>query len=201
MNTTTDSIWTDDLIQKLRDDWASGYSTVEIGRRLGCGKNACVGKARRIGLDQRQNVVRTIGQEKTEAAQKLINIGTPTAEIAETVGIHVDTVRALRKRMGVAGPAYTRQSRDAPRFVVEAHGPTVLTLFSETISAPAPSPVIVRHEPHPTPVITTTRTCEFIAGEGRPWTPCGDPVVARTSYCQSHGALCFVRERRERSPA
>lgn len=46
----SDFLWTDAAIARLRELWAEGHSTAEIGRRMGCGKNAVVGKAGRLGL-------------------------------------------------------------------------------------------------------------------------------------------------------
>jgi hypothetical protein len=50
--------WTDAALASLREQWAAGVPTATIGRALGCGKNAVIGKARRLGLQQRPAVVR-----------------------------------------------------------------------------------------------------------------------------------------------
>lgn len=50
--------WTEDAIQALRRMWAEGLSTAAIGRRLGCGKNAVIGKAYRLDLPPRPQPVR-----------------------------------------------------------------------------------------------------------------------------------------------
>ena len=39
--------WTEGAICLLRQCWAEGHSTAEIGRRIGISKNAVVGKAHR----------------------------------------------------------------------------------------------------------------------------------------------------------
>ena len=44
-------VWDDETIRHLRDLWTQGHSTAEIGRRLGVSKNAIVGKAHRLDLD------------------------------------------------------------------------------------------------------------------------------------------------------
>ena len=43
-------VWDEETIRLLRDLWAQGHSTAEIGRRLGVSKNAIVGKAHRLEL-------------------------------------------------------------------------------------------------------------------------------------------------------
>ena len=51
--------WTDDAIRELRRLWSEGYSTAEIGRRMGISKNAVVGKAHRLDLPGRPSPIRT----------------------------------------------------------------------------------------------------------------------------------------------
>jgi hypothetical protein len=49
--------WTDEAVATLRKLWTEGVSTKEIGRQLGCGKNAAVGKAHRLNLARRRAAV------------------------------------------------------------------------------------------------------------------------------------------------
>ena len=51
-------VWDEQTISHLRDLWAQGLSTAEIGRRLGVSKNAIVGKAHRLDLDARPSPIR-----------------------------------------------------------------------------------------------------------------------------------------------
>lgn len=55
--------WNDAAIQRLRDLWADGHSTAEIGRRMGVSKNAIVGKAHRLDLPKRPDPVRKLSSE------------------------------------------------------------------------------------------------------------------------------------------
>lgn len=50
-----ESIWTDDLIESLSKLWDEGHSASEIGRRLGVGKNAVIGKVHRLKLTPRES--------------------------------------------------------------------------------------------------------------------------------------------------
>ena len=47
------SPWNDDLDARLTSDWAAGYSTAEIGRRMGISKNSVIGRAHRLQLPSR----------------------------------------------------------------------------------------------------------------------------------------------------
>ncbi len=53
--------WTDNTVARLRQLWAEGHSTAEIGRRLGVSKNAVVGKAHRLDLSGRQSPIEPTG--------------------------------------------------------------------------------------------------------------------------------------------
>lgn len=50
--------WDDGTIQRLGELWDEGLSAAEIGRRLGVSKNAVVGKARRLGLPERESPIK-----------------------------------------------------------------------------------------------------------------------------------------------
>ena len=47
------SPWNDDLDARLTSDWAAGFSTAEIGRRMGISKNSVIGRAHRLQLPSR----------------------------------------------------------------------------------------------------------------------------------------------------
>ena len=56
---TGDQRWDDaDEIAVLIQLWCEGHSTAEIGRRIGRGKNAVIGKVHRLGLDPRPSPLR-----------------------------------------------------------------------------------------------------------------------------------------------
>ncbi len=53
--------WNDETIARLRELWAEGLSTAEIGRRMSVSKNAVVGKAHRLNLPPRPSPIRRDG--------------------------------------------------------------------------------------------------------------------------------------------
>ncbi|SIS41243.1 GcrA cell cycle regulator [Insolitispirillum peregrinum] len=64
-------VWTDERIEQLKELWAEGLTTGEIGKRLGVSKNAVVGKAHRLGLKGRPSPIkRTKAPRQTPAAPK-----------------------------------------------------------------------------------------------------------------------------------
>lgn len=50
--------WGKARLERLRDLWAEGHSTAEIGRLMGISKNAVVGKAHRLNLPARPSPIR-----------------------------------------------------------------------------------------------------------------------------------------------
>lgn len=66
--------WTTEAKAKLTELWHSGVVTREIGVALGCGKNAVIGKAARMGLPPRSPVkaVRVAKQKIARASPKPI---------------------------------------------------------------------------------------------------------------------------------
>ncbi|MEJ0017507.1 MAG: GcrA family cell cycle regulator [Acetobacteraceae bacterium] len=56
--------WTEELEQRLRELWAEGLSTPEIGRRLGKSKNGVVGKAHRLDLPARPSPIIRSGEPR-----------------------------------------------------------------------------------------------------------------------------------------
>ena len=53
-----DNVWTQERVDDLAKLWREGFSTAEIGRRLGLTKNAVVGKAHRLALNPRPSPVK-----------------------------------------------------------------------------------------------------------------------------------------------
>ncbi len=60
--------WTEESIARLRELWAEGHSTAEIGRRMGVSKNAVVGKAHRLDLAGRPSPIRREGDAEPPQA-------------------------------------------------------------------------------------------------------------------------------------
>lgn len=69
--------WTTEATAQLRRFWTEGRTTAEIGRRLGIGKNAVIGKARRLGLPSRPSPIRAKGTGKAPRKQALPPIHGP----------------------------------------------------------------------------------------------------------------------------
>lgn len=145
-------------------------------------------------------------RELITALIELWPAGHSTAEIGRRLGFSKNAIVGKARRLGLdARPSPIRRDPNAlppppsiPRPVF-----TLPPLFSETVSGPVRRPAVARPEPRPAPPpprIDTTRTCEYIAGEGRPWKMCGAQAVLGKSYCPDCCGIVFVR-RRDRDEA
>jgi len=72
--------WNDAASRKIRDLWAEGHSTAEIGRRIGVSKNAIIGKAHRLDLPARPSPIRRGGHQAVTAPKR-----TPRLKRAQTL--------------------------------------------------------------------------------------------------------------------
>jgi GcrA cell cycle regulator len=73
--------WNDKQIAKLKQLWADGLPIAEIGRQLGCSKNAAGGKARRLNLPPRPSPIRLGGQVQPPRPRRMIKAMIPRAPI------------------------------------------------------------------------------------------------------------------------
>ncbi len=88
--------WTDEVIAKLRQLWAEGLSTAEIGRRLNISKNAVVGKAHRLNLCPRPSPIRRMGADvpaRTPAPRRAQ--GPTLPPLSAAMGTPVPSLRAI----------------------------------------------------------------------------------------------------------
>ena len=49
--------WTEDRVFQLTSLWMLGFTTADIGRRIGVSKNAVIGKKKRLGLPDRESPI------------------------------------------------------------------------------------------------------------------------------------------------
>ena len=98
--------WNEEAIARLREMWAEGLSTAEIGRRLGVTKNAIVGKAHRLVLPPRPSPIR----RNTDAGHVPRRSETRRAGGATLVDLDIgaDAARPTPRPAAPRGPAMLR---------------------------------------------------------------------------------------------
>lgn len=182
--------WDDQAIRTLRQLWAEGLTTADIGMRLGCTKNAAIGKANRLGLAARGSPIkgRQGGTCLYEAARKrraeltaravaMAREGHAAPEIARCLGVHTDTVYSWLRAVGESPLAGKRRAPLAVAKPIEPAAPI------------APHP-LMRGE---------KVGCRFPIGTPR--TPgfrfCDAPPVRGKPYCAACCDRAYARQRVE----
>lgn len=170
--------WSNQTILRLRALWAEGYSTTEIGRRLGCSKNAAIGKARRLGLPERPSPIRRGGERKA-----------PTPYVRRT------PVPTLPPLASDAAPVVATPIAWPASLAAVAPAIAGVAVLPVRTSLPAPQPVQAPPVPGKVP------HCLWPMNDGRPWRFCGDPTKAGSVYCGTHDKRAYVRVRAQREDA
>jgi len=176
MNNSYD--WNDAAIQRLRDLWAEGHSTAEIGRRMLVSKNAIIGKAHRINLLKRPNPVWKLNSEG------------PRRNVPP-VRFRKNTLPPLPEPVAFIPPA--NPHIEAPMPVQPDPAPAEAAIEDAHVMLFAPIAAKAGH-----------RGCLFPIGPRRPmggFLECGDvrAISARTGgampYCDAHSEICYTTYR------
>ncbi len=174
-----DMVWNDETIRHLRELWAQGLSTAEIGRRLCVSKNAIVGKAHRLDLDARPSPIRRdVAKPPIDRPAPYPRMAGPTLPPLVSAGLQSVSAPANVQPMRRPQSAHNRPSAIVP--------------------TPAPRPVI------PSPPIQARRSAPSCCWPiGEPGTKtfrfCDDTSVPGKPYCDEHARLAYVkiRDRKE----
>ena len=168
--------WAEETIIKLRELWAEGHSTAEIGRRLGVSKNAVVGKAHRLDLSARPSPIRREGGRSGSQRPPVRRLAGPTLPPLACTGIG-------------ATPA-----QPAPRTV-----PTTASAAPRPVAASSPR---VAPSPPPRPYGRVITCCWPIGEPGsRNFRFCDAESVPGKPYCADHAQLAYVKVRDRRDDA
>jgi GcrA cell cycle regulator len=175
-------VWDEETIRHLRDLWAQGHSTAEIGRRLGVSKNAIVGKAHRLDLDARPSPIRRdAAKPVAERPASYPRMAGPTLPPLASAGVQSPP------------PSNVQALRSPP---VSNSRPVVVAAVP--VAAPAPRPVMPSA---PIQVRRSAPSCCWPIGEPgtKAFRFCDDVSVAGKPYCDEHAKLAYVklRDRKE----
>lgn len=170
------------LVDRLRADWDAGYSTSEIGRRLGVGKNAVISKARREGLVPRPSPIKQGGPKGREA------IAARRARAA---------ARSALLANGTLSPAPSSAPKPStPPRVVDPLRRGGYHQVPRTTLPPQSGPAA----PQQAAPRVRNRTCAFPLNDRRPWRFCEAPVLELDKpYCPACCAKAYrpFNDRRE----
>lgn len=171
---------------ELRRMWAEGLSTSRIGKALGVSKNAIVGRAHRLDLEQRQSPIR--GSTSKASAPRSKNYRRlpaiyraakpPIVAVAAVLADSVTAEDRLRVTEFGAAEAVIESTAET-----ESHAP--VTPMKPAYTAPRDQSLC----------------CYPIGEPGRPgFHFCGDKSLFGRPYCEEHAKLCFIKKPRSYDP-
>jgi GcrA cell cycle regulator len=179
-------VWDDETIRLLRELWAQGHSTAEIGRRLGVSKNAIVGKAHRLELDARPSPIRRDAvkppADRAPAYPRMAGPTLPPLASADVPTVPVMPAPSNVQPLRAAAPAGLRSMQPAPAAPLPARA--MLQPAPVQPRRPAPSCCWPIGEPG----TKTFRFCDDASAHGKP-------------YCEDHARLAYVRVRDRKEDA
>jgi GcrA cell cycle regulator len=206
--------WTDERIERLKKMWAQGATASQIADELGgVSRNAVIGKAHRLGLEQRPSPVKPGEEKETKKAAPA-----PVATAPKAAAPKAEPPKAAPAAPADASPAA------APR--PPAHKLTPQELQYRSIGPggfvrqgpgdqqapipPAPPRRLVPAKPSPEVADKTSlldlneRICKWPIGHpGEPdFYFCGQPANPGFPYCVEHCGVAYQAQlpRRDRRP-
>jgi GcrA cell cycle regulator len=207
--------WTDERIERLKKMWHEGATASQIADELGgVSRNAVIGKAHRLGLEQRPSPVKP-GDEKE------VKKAAPAAPPA----------KAAAPKSETAAPAKVPSATPAPSDPHPAHRPSGARISAHDLQyrsigpggfvrqgpgdqqapiPPAPPRRLVPAKPSPEVADKTSllelndRICKWPIGHpGEPdFYFCGEPANPGFPYCVEHCGVAYQAQlpRRDRRP-
>jgi GcrA cell cycle regulator len=209
--------WTEERIERLKKMWHQGATASQIADELGgVSRNAVIGKAHRLGLEQRPSPVKP-GEEKEV---KKAAPAAPAAAAAPKLAPKPDGPKsaAPAPAPAVAAPAGSAQPANPPRSAPEMQyrsiGPGGFVRQGpgdqQAPIPPAPPRRLVPAKPSPEVADKTSllelndRICKWPIGHpGEPdFHFCGGPANPGFPYCVEHCGVAYQAQlpRRDRRP-
>lgn len=177
-------VWDNEMIHDLKDLWAQGHSTAEIGRRLSVSKNAVVGKAHRLELEPRPSPIRRDGP-KPEPENPFVCVRLVGQTLPPLPSADADPVTPL--------PSNIQPLRLAPVSDPVAATPAQI--------APTTPRAVMRSAP--TQTRRAAPACCWPIGEPgtKTFRFCDDTSLPGKPYCDQHAKLAYVRIRDRKEDA
>jgi GcrA cell cycle regulator len=202
--------WTDERIERLKKMWHDGATASQIAEELGgVSRNAVIGKAHRLGLEQRPSPVRP-GEEKDKKAVAPAAAGSPKPAPkpdSPRTGAPAPAAAAPASHPGAPhrpGPEMQYRSIGPGGFVRQGPGDQQAPI------PPAPPRRLVPAKPSPEVADKTSlldlndRICKWPIGHpGEPdFHFCGQPSNPGFPYCVQHCGVAYQAQlpRRDRRP-
>ncbi|MES2002515.1 MAG: GcrA family cell cycle regulator [Pseudomonadota bacterium] len=208
--------WTDERIERLKKMWAAGSTASQIAEDLGgVSRNAVIGKAHRLGLEQRPSPVRS-GEDKAKKPAKASAVkAAPAAKAEPTASTPRAEPAVPAARTGAQDSAADAPpAKAAPEMQYRSIGPGGFIRQGpgdqQAPIPPAPPRRLVPAKPSPEVANKTSllelndRICKWPMGHpGEPdFHFCGQPSNPGFPYCVQHCGVAYQAQlpRRDRRP-
>ena len=208
--------WTDERIERLKNMWAKGATASQIADELGgVSRNAVIGKAHRLGLEQRPSPVKAGEEKEAKKAAPAAAAPKPSAPKAEAAAPKPAPQAAAPVASGPAGSAQpANPPRSAPEMQYRSIGPGGFIRQGpgeqQAPIPPAPPRRLVPAKPSPEVADKTSlldlndRICKWPIGHpGEPdFHFCGEQANPGFPYCVAHCGVAYQAQlpRRDRRP-
>ena len=205
--------WTDERIDRLKAMWAKGATASQIADELGgVSRNAVIGKAHRLGLEQRPSPVKP-GEEKE--AKKPAAAAAPAPSAPKAAAAKPDAAEEAHPAPAAAQPTpRANPPRSAPEMQYRSIGPGGFIRQGpgdqQPPIPPAPPRRLVPAKPSPEVADKTglldlnDRVCKWPIGHpGEPdFHFCGVAANPGFPYCVEHCGVAYQAQlpRRDRRP-
>jgi GcrA cell cycle regulator len=197
-----DYAWPEASIQILRTGWALGKTAAEIGREIGCKKNAILGKARRLKLPARLSPIVNSGERSRYPTKSKPRLATLPPLQTERMRIVPDAVLAAMARERQARAVSTEPPMlmlaPPPMLIAEPPKPP-RSLVPLPPSMPKP-----RVKPEADELYTWDRRgskCQWVTVEKPRVRMCSADTPFGHAWCPQHRMICFNRSHAARSEA
>jgi GcrA cell cycle regulator len=203
--------WTEERIERLKKMWHDGATASQIADELGgVSRNAVIGKAHRLGLEQRPSPVKP-GEEKEV---KKSAAAAPPKAAAPKVEALAKAAPPAAAPSASAQPVQAAPQRSAPEMQYRSIGPGGFIRQGpgeqQAPIPPAPPRRLVPAKPSPEVADKTSlldlndRICKWPMGHpGEPdFYFCGEPANPGFPYCVQHCGVAYQAQlpRRDRRP-
>jgi len=204
--------WTEERIERLKKMWADGATASQIADELGgVSRNAVIGKAHRLGLEQRPSPVKAV-EEKEKKPARATKAAAPAA--AAPKAAPPPKAEAPEEPQANAPAAGAPAKAGAPEMQYRSIGPGGFIRQGpgdqQAPIPPAPPRRLVPAKPSPEVADKTSllelndRICKWPMGHpGEPdFHFCGQPSNPGFPYCVEHCGVAYQAQlpRRDRRP-
>jgi GcrA cell cycle regulator len=207
--------WTEERIERLKKMWHDGATASQIADELGgVSRNAVIGKAHRLGLEQRPSPVKPGEEKEVKKPGPAAAAPAPKAPKAEPPKAEPPAA-AAPAAAATAAPAHpAAPHRSGPEIQYRSIGPGGFIRQGpgeqQAPIPPAPPRRLVPAKPSPEVADKTSlldlndRICKWPMGHpGEPdFHFCGDPANPGFPYCVQHCGVAYQAQlpRRDRRP-